>query len=199
MAFDRGRLAKYQAGMRRRIDVLRGKTEDSVEFAVDHLMEDRVDTYFKMEEGFTEIDRALHLIGEELSGVDDLSGAQRLESRLEFLEDRFEELDSETRERPRRRRRKIDFAAFFRAAGGGDGGLSAPRGEIANTSEALGALGLEHGSSMASVTRAFRERAKMLHPDVRKGDRTSEPELRRIIEAYQYLKESISFSQTEPP
>ena len=27
----------------------------------------------------------------------------------------------------------------------------------------------------------------------------SEPELRRIIEAYQYLKESVTFSQTEPP
>ncbi len=199
MAFDPGKFTKYRTRMHRRIEVLRGRTEDSLEFAVDHLMQDRVDTYFKMEEGFTEIVRALQVIEEELSGVDFFAGAQRLESRLEFLEDRFEELDSEARERPRRRRRKIDFAAFFRAAGGGDGELTGPRGEIATTSEALGALGLEHGSSMSTITKAFRERAKRLHPDVRKGDRTSEPELRRIIEAYQYLKESVTFSQTEPP
>ncbi len=91
------------------------------------------------------------------------------------------------------------MASFFRAAGGGGGSDSAPRGEINSTHEALQALGLEQGSSMSAVTKAFRQRAKTLHPDVREGDRTSEPELRRIIEAYQYLKETISFSSTEPP
>lgn len=192
MPFDPGKLAKYQAGMRRRIDSLKSKTEDSFEFAIDHMMLDRVDTYFKVEEGFAEIDRALGLIGEELPEVYDLTGAMRLQSRLEFLEDRFEDLDSEVRERPRRRRRKIDFTAFFKAAGGGGGDLSGSRGEINSTSEAFQALGLDHGSTMSAITRAFRQRAKTLHPDVRKGDRASEPELRRIIEAYQYLKENLT-------
>lgn len=193
MPFDPGKLAKYRAGMQRRIESLKNKTEDSVEFAIDHMMLDRVDSYFKVEEGFAEIDRALCLIGDELLQIDDLSGAMRLQSRLEFLEDRFEDLDSEVRERPRRRRRKIDFTAFFKAAGGGSGGreFSESRGEINSTSEAFQALGLEHGTPMSAVTRAFRQRAKTLHPDVRKGDRASEPELRRIIEAYQYLRENL--------
>ena len=192
MPFDPEKLAKYRSGMRRRIDSLKSKTEDSFDFALDHMMLDRVDSYFRVEEGFAEIDRALCLISEELSQINDRSGAMRLQSRLEFLEDRFEDLDSEVRERPRRRRRKIDFTAFFKAAGGGGGDSPGSRGEINSTSEAFQALGLEHGSSMSAITRAFRQRAKTLHPDVREGDRASEPELRRIIEAYQYLKENLT-------
>lgn len=197
MPFEARKLGKYQASMRRRIESLRSKTEDSLDFAMDHVMQDRVDTYFKVEEGLAEIDRTLGLIEEELSQIHDLSGALRLESRLEFIEDRFEELDSEVRERPRRRRRKINFADFFKAAGGG-GDLPGSRGEINSASEALQVLGLEQGSSLSAITAAFRERAKKLHPDARKGDRSSEPELRRIIEAYQYLKDDLSIMQVDP-
>lgn len=194
MAMNPARLAKYRIGMSRRLESLQNKTEESLDFAIDHLMQERTDTYFKVEQGLTEIERALHLIAEEVPNINDLSGATRLESRLEFLEDRFEELDSEARERPRRRRRKIDFMSFFRTATGGGGDPSSPRGEIGSAFDAFKILGLEQGSTMAAVTRAFRQRAKALHPDVRKGDRTSEPELRRIIEAYQYLRENLSLS-----
>ena len=196
MAFDGRKLAKFQAGMRRRIEALRTKTEDSLDFALDNMMQDRVDSYFKVEEGLEEIDRTLGLIEEELEQIKELSGAMRLDSRLEFIEDRFEELDSEVRQRPRRRRRKINMSDFFKAAGGGDA-LSF-RGEINNATDAFRALGLEHGSSMSAITAAFRQRAKRLHPDVRKGDRSSEPELRRIIEAYQYIKENFIEMQVEP-
>ncbi|MGH7209193.1 MAG: DnaJ domain-containing protein [Nitrospiraceae bacterium] len=198
MAFDRTKLARYRAGMRRRIEALRTKTVDSLDFAIDHMMQDRVDSYFKVEEGLEEIDRTLGLIEEDLDEIRDLSGALRLDSRLEFIEDLFEELDSEARQRPRRRRRRLNMSDFFRAAGGGGDALGS-RGEIANASDALNALGLDSGSSMAAITAAFRQRAKRLHPDVRKGDRSSEPELRRIIEAYQYLRENLSLMQTDPP
>ncbi len=198
MPFDPVRLAKYQAGMRRRIEELKRKTEDSLDFAMDTMMQDRVDTYFKVEEGLAEIDRTLTLIEEELTTICDVAGANRLEARLEFTEDRFEELDSEVRQRPRRRRRRINFADFFRTAAGGEGAASS-RGEISSAAEAFRVLGVEFGSSMTQITAAFRQRAKKLHPDARRGDRSSEPELRRIIEAYQYLKEYLSLSQTEPP
>ncbi len=199
MPFDSRRLERYRSGMRRRILELRGKTEDSLDFAMDHLMQDRVDTYFKVEEGLGEIDLTLGLIEDELDQIQDLAGANRLESRLEFIEDRFEELDSEIRQRPRRRRRRINLSDFFKAASGGGGSANNSPGEINSPSEAFHALGIDHSSSMASITAAFRQRAKKLHPDARKGDRSSEPELRRIIEAYQYLKDYMSYSRTEPP
>ena len=112
MAFSTNRLFKYQRGMRRRIGMLRAKNVDSMEFAVDFMMQERVDSYFRIEPGLEEVERSLQQIEEELELVRDVSGAIRLESRLEFVEDRWDELDSEVRERPRRRRRKINLADF---------------------------------------------------------------------------------------
>ena len=71
-------------------------------------------------------------------------------------------------------------------------------GEVNTAGEAYNALGLEFGSSMSAVTKAFREKAKQFHPDARKGDRSSEPQLRRILDSYQLLKEYLSLSNTDP-
>jgi len=199
MPFNARTFGKFQVGMRRRIVELRAKTEDCLEVAIDSMMEDRVDSFFRIEEGLTEIGHSLGLIEEEMAQVVDLSSAQRLDSRLEFMEDRFDEFDSEVRQRPRRRRRRINMADFFKAAGSEWGETSGTRGEITNPTDAYAALDVEYGSSLLVVTRAFRDRAKKLHPDARRGDRSSEPELRRIIEAYQFLKEHLSLSNTEPP
>jgi hypothetical protein len=198
MPFDARKLGRFQAGMRRRIAELKTKTEDSLDFAMDYMMQDRVDTYFRVEEGLEEIDRTLALMEEELPLVHDLSGAMRLEARLEFVEERWDEFDSEIRQRPRRRRRRINMADFFKAAGGAGGGPGG-RGEINSPTDAYRALGLDYGCGMSEVTAAFRNQAKKLHPDANDGDRSTDPELRRIIEAYQYLKEHLSLSNTEPP
>ncbi len=185
--------------MQRRIESLRAKAESSLEFAVDQMMQDRVDSFFRVEQGLEEVVRTLALIEDELPHVLDLSNAIRLEARLEFVEDRWDDLDSEARERPRRRRRRINLADFLKAAGGSGGDLAANRDGINNAADAYATLGLDFGSSLSDVTAAFRHQAKQLHPDARKGDRSSEPELRRILEAYQYLKEYLSLSNVEPP
>jgi hypothetical protein len=99
MPFDARRQARYQSGMRRRIEFLRAKTEDSLDVAMDSMMQDRVDSYFKIEEGLEEITRMLGLIEEELGLVQDLASALRLESRLEFVEDRFDDVRREAGKR----------------------------------------------------------------------------------------------------
>ena len=190
MPFNARTFGKFQVGMRKRILELRAKTEDCLDVAIDSMMEDRVDSYFRIEEGLTEIDRSLALIEEEMAHVVDLSSAQRLDSRLEFMEDRFEEFDSEVRQRPRRRRRRINMADFFKAAGGGWGEAQGAHGSINTPTEAYAALDVEYGSSLTVVTRAFRDRAKKLHPDARRGDRSSEPELRRIERFKKVIKEA---------
>ncbi len=184
--------------MRKRIDSLRTKTEDSLEIAIDTMMEERVDSFFRVEEGLEEIIKSLLEIEEELGGVRDLSGAMRLESRLEFVEDRWDEFDSEIRERPRRRRKKISLADMLKAASG-SGDLSQGPSGINNAMDAYAVMGVEFGSSLADVTAAFRQKAKQLHPDANNGDRSSEPALRRMLEAYQFLKEYLSLSNVEPP
>jgi hypothetical protein len=198
MPFSAAKYMKFRNGMHKRIGSLRSKTEDSMEVAVDTMMEERVDSYFRIEQGLDEIIKSLLQIEEELEQICDISGAMRLESRLEFVEDRWDDLDSEIRERPRRRRRRISLADMLKAAGGGGGDLSQSSGGVNNAVDAYAIMGVEFGSSLAEVTAAFRHKAKRLHPDANQGDRSSEPELRRMLDAYQFLKEYLSLSNTEP-
>ena len=198
MPFSAAKYMKFRNGMNKRIGSLRSKTEDSMEVAVDTMMEERVDSYFRIEQGLDEIIKSLLQIEEELEQICDLSGAMRLESRLEIVEERWDDLDSEIRERPRRRRRRISLADMLKAAGGGGGDLSQSSGSVNNAVDAYAIMGVEFGSSLAEVTAAFRHKAKLLHPDANQGDRSSEPELRRMLDAYQFLKEYLSLSNTEP-
>ncbi len=198
MAFSTAKYIKFRKGMHRRIESLQSKAADSLDVAIDTMMQERIDSFFRIEQGLEEVAKSLLLIEEELSHVRDLSGAVRLESRLEFVEDRWDDLDSEVRERPRRRRRKINLADFLKAASGGGGDFSQTSGGVNNAMDAYAIIGVEFGSSMADITAAFRQKAKQLHPDSNNGDRSSEPELRRILEAYQFLKEYLSLSNIEP-
>ena len=185
--------------MTRRIAQLRGQTEKSLDFAIETMFQERVEDYLRVEQGLIEVDRMLVVVEEEVASICELNTAQRLEARLEFIEDRFEEFESEIRQRPPRRRRKINLFNFFKAAAGGGGDPMAPAGEIRSAIQAYEILEVEFGSSLSVVTRAFRSRAKKLHPDSRQGDRSSEPELRKIIEAYQYLKtEYFGTDSSEP-
>jgi DnaJ domain len=198
MPFSTSKYIKFRQGMQKRIGALRSRTEESLDVAVDTMMEERVDGFFRVEQGLEEIIRSLVRIEEELGVIHDLSGAMRLESRLEFVEDRWDEFDSEIRERPRRRRRKINLADMLKAASGGGGAFSEQSGGVNNALDAYAAMGVEFGSSLSEVTAAFRIKAKQLHPDANNGDRSSEPELRRMLEAYQFLKEYLSLSNTDP-
>ncbi|MBM4126708.1 MAG: J domain-containing protein [Nitrospira sp.] len=198
MPFSTSKFIKFRQGMQKRIGALRARTEESLDVAVDTMMEERVDGFFRVEQGLEEIIRSLIEIEEELEAIRDLSGAMRLESRLEFVEDRWDEFDSEIRERPRRRRRKINLADMLKAASGAGGALSENPNGVNTALDAYAIMGVEFGSSLADVTAAFRIKAKQLHPDANNGDRSSEPELRRMLEAYQFLKEYLSLSNTEP-
>lgn len=196
MPFSTAKFLKFRSGMQKRIGSLRSKTEDSLECAVDTMMEERVDGFFQVEQGLEEIIKSLLEIEEELEAIRDLAGAMRLESRLEFVEERWDEFDSEIRQRPRRRRKRVSLADMLKAAGGG--GSLENHGAVNNAMDAYAIMGVEFGSSLADVTASFRIKAKQLHPDANNGDRTSEPELRRMLEAYQFLKEYLSLSNTEP-
>jgi len=198
MPFDARNRSRYFSGMRRRIIELKAKSESSLDFAIDTMMMERAESFVSVERGIEEIEHMITIIEEELEEVEELTHAQRLEARLEFVEDRFEDFDSEIYQRPKRRRRKINLFDFFKkATGGGSGEYNASKGEINSHEEAYRALDLEYGSSMAAVTRAFRKRAKQLHPDYNQGDRSAEPELRRIIEAYQWLRADTGIARTE--
>ncbi len=120
MPFDERARSRYFSGMRRRLMELKAKSESSLDFAIDTMMLERAESYIVVENGLVEIERMIAIIEEELEEVEELTQAQRLEARLEFVEDRFEDFDSEIYQRPKRRRRKFNLFDFFRKATGGE-------------------------------------------------------------------------------
>ena len=59
MPFSQSKFIKFQNGMRRRIDSLRPKAEESLEIAVDTMMQERVDSFFRVEQGLEEVIKSL--------------------------------------------------------------------------------------------------------------------------------------------
>src|SRR5207249_9458593 len=140
------------------------------------LLQVQPDLSLKMEGELEEVLRMAELIEGELDEASGISELERLDRRIEFIEDRFEELEAELYSRPRRRRkRRPNLFDFFRQATGG--GATDPQGEVSNAAEAFSILGLEEGSSYTAVTKAFRKKVKELHPDARAGDRSGEVQL----------------------
>jgi hypothetical protein len=193
--------AKARREIQKRVSEIQARSTENLDYAFDKLIHEQPDLYFKMEEGLEEVRLTVVLIGEGLEDASGLAELERLERRLDFVEDRFEELESELFSRPRRRRkRRPSLADFFRAAagGGGSGEAGDPQGEVRTSAEAYAILGLEDDSSLTVVTRAFRQKLKELHPDARDGDRSAEPQLRKLIAAYQYLKTIYNWGEDTP-
>jgi len=187
--------AKARQELKKRVVEITARSAEDLDQAFDKLIHEQPDLYFRLEEGFEEVHQTILLVGEELEGSSGITELERLDRRIEFIEDRFEDLESELFGRPRRRRkRRPSLFDFFRAAsgGGGAGESTDPLSEIRTASEAYETLGLEEGCTLTAVTRAFRQKAKELHPDSRDGDRSGEPKLRRLIAAYQYLKSTYN-------
>lgn len=181
------KIQKQQESLKKRAAELRGKIEQGLEEGFEKLLLENMDSYFRLEEKCQEIDQVLSNLPVEIEETIDKIGFQKLGERLDYLEDLFDDVESETLDKARRRRRRrFNFADFFRYSQGGQTSSS----EISTNAEAYQILGLEVGSSMAKVTAAFRKLAKQLHPDTRGGDRSQEPQLRKLVDAYQFIKDN---------
>ena len=75
-------------------------------------------------------------------------------------------------------------ASHYGWSGSGDGSRSA------DEMRALEALGLEADADPAAVKKAFRERAKQVHPDVAPGDKEAAAEFQKIQVAYEVLRQA---------
>lgn len=186
--------------MKKRVFEIQDRVSKDLDYAFEALLQEQPDLSLKMESELEEVMRMVELIDGELEEASGISELERLDRRIEFIEERFEDVESELFNRPRRRRkRRPNLFDFFRqATGGGSGEASDPQGKITNSAEAYSVLGLEEGASLTVVTRAFRRKAKELHPDSRDGDRSKEPQLRKLIAAYQYLKSVYNWGEDNP-
>lgn len=100
--------------------------------------------------------------------------------------DYFEGLE-ETERQERARAEQRDNAGYAEAAhygwaGSGDGTRSA------DEMRALDLLGLEADADFTAIKKAYRERAKLVHPDVKPGDAEAAKQFHAIQLAYEVLR-----------
>ena len=180
--------SERQQRFERRLAGVQERVQDSSCYAFDRLFGERMDTYFVVEERLEEFEKLFAQISLELSNVKEKGTLERLEKRFYYLEDSFEEVDAEIRERPVRYRNRFRLSDFFRQWQEQQGNAGEVQSEIRDEAEAYEILGVATGSDLKTVTAVFRQLAKKLHPDGRDGDRSEEIRLRKIVAAYQYIR-----------
>ena len=193
--------AKARQEMKRRVAEIQARVPKGIDYAFESLLQEQPDLSLKMEGALEEVLRMVETIDGEIEEVSSVAELERLARRIEFVEEQFEDVEAELYSRPRRRRKhRPNLFDFFRqaAGGGGSDGSSDPQGEVRTAAEAFAVLGLEEGSSYAAATKAFRKKAKELHPDSREGDRSGEAQLRKLIVAYQYIKTIYNWGEDKP-
>ena len=139
-----------------------------------------------MEEKFSDLDRLFSCLLEELSRDGSRPQLARVARKSEFLEDRFEELDSVLRNRPRRKRAALPWEKFFRMGAGGE--KASATSERDRLKKHCRTLGVPETASFEEIRRKVRSLLKENHPDMRAGDRSGEGRMRDILESYGFLK-----------
>ena len=139
-----------------------------------------------MEEKFSDLDRLFSGLLDDLSRDGSRPQLARVARKSEFLEDRFEELDSVLRNRPRRKRAALPWEKFFRMGAGG--GSPSARSDRDLLGKHCRTLGVPETASFEEIRRKVRSLLKENHPDMRAGDRSGEGRMRDILESYSFLK-----------
>jgi len=98
--------AKALQEMKSRVAELQARIAKDVDYAFEALLQVQPDLSLKMESELEEVLRMAELIEGELDEASGISELERLDRRIEFIEDRFEELEAELYSRPRRRRKR---------------------------------------------------------------------------------------------
>lgn len=142
----------------------------------------------EMEERFAELERLFSGLLDEIARETSRPGLAKIARKSEFLEDRFEELDSLLRNRPRRKRTVFPWEKFFRMGAGGDEQAPGNKREE-RLRAACRTLGIPESSQWEEIRKKVRSLLKEMHPDMRSGDRSQEGRMREILEAYAFLKE----------
>lgn len=179
---------RVRGELRRMIEDLMRKSQSGMDLAMDRMFALQPETYLRYEERFSELIRLFSCLQEELERAADWNALDRLQRRVFFLEDRFEDVDSVLRNRPKKIRTRLPWDRMFRMAGANGGGRRGEPGNRLSVSEACRILGIEDGTTFPEIRKRFRRLMKELHPDVRMGDRSAEGQMRLVIDAYEVLK-----------
>ena len=147
----------------------------------------------KVEEKLIRFESLISKLDNELDQSNSMAILRQVAGRVNYIADQVDALESLIYKRASRRSRfGFNLSDFFKyASQERKNGSSVSWKEITSISEAYEALELEEGCHLSEVTASFRRFAKKYHPDARGGDRSNEKQLRRVVEAYQIIRENI--------
>ena len=173
------------------LEQLKRALPPALDHAFDRYFEREVSRYLKIEAQLDRFQTLILKLGDEVQKAETLFALRQAAGRVSYVADRIDELEAALYRRSRRRGRLFNLGDFFKHfSQESRNGTADAKGEVHSLSEAYRILKLEEGCSLSEVTAAFRRLAKVYHPDARGGDRSDEQHLRRVVEAYQMIKEA---------
>lgn len=184
---SRAKTMEVRKRVRDRVSDFHHRVQKCSDEALEKVLYERMDTYFTQEARLEALDQVLIQLSMEVDQSEELYHLKKISDRINYLEEHFDDIESKLYNRPARPRRdRPNIFDFFRRAQSQS--QSEKGSEIHSENEACQELGIENGSSLKKVKRAFRKLIKDLHPDQHNGDRSTEPKLRKLVEAYEFLK-----------
>ena len=183
---------KKKSGLKRYLEKLSTALPPAFDHAFDRYFEAQAGTYLKLEAKLVRFEGLILKLEDQIAEADTMADLRQTAGRLAYVADRIDEVEASLYKRSRRRNRFVfDLSDFFNSSQKNRNGSSPSQGEVHSLDEAYQTLNIEEGATLSEVTAAFRRLAKQYHPDARGGDRSNERHLRRVLEAYQIVKESL--------
>lgn len=183
------RLLRKKRQLRKHLRKLKATLPLALNDAFDRYFENQPSAYLRIEEKLDHLVSLFDVLEQQIRVAECNSDLAQVGGRIDFVADRLDEIEAKLYNRPLRRRRGFNFSDFFKHfADRSKRGPSSEGQEIASMSESYQVLGLSADCKLSELLLAFRRLAKKYHPDARGGDRSSEKEFRRVLEAYEMIK-----------
>lgn len=190
---DAKRFIRRKKDLKHHLTRMRAALPEAFDRAFDRYFDGEALTWLKVEEKLIRFESLISKLDIEVDQSNSMAMLRQVAGRINYIADQVDELESVIYKRGRRRSRfPFNLSDFFKyASQDRKNGSSASWKEICSLSEAYETLELEEGCILSQVTASFRRFAKKYHPDARGGDRSDEKHLRRVVEAYQMIRESL--------
>ncbi|MEK7702382.1 MAG: DnaJ domain-containing protein [Nitrospirota bacterium] len=184
---DAKKIADQKRKLIRKAIMLHAGIEKDILYVFEKYFDDNSYAYLSFEQKMSSTLALLQSIQTQIEETNRLFDLSKIAERIGYIEERVDELVSPLYNR-RRKSRRFRFSDFFNKYKEQMGGGA--ESEIGSLKEAFDLLGLSGEEDMLVVTATFRRLAKKYHPDACGGDRSGEIELRKIVGAYQLIKQN---------
>jgi hypothetical protein len=181
------KLLERKAKLTGRINKVCETIDQDISYTFEKFFENNSYAYFALEEKLMGMKFLLETLRDQVKEAASVGDLLTFVGRMDYIEDRLDEMESQIYRRRRKRLHRFRLADFFNASQ-----KEGQDNRVASLQTAYTLLGLTGQEGLLEVTATFRRLVKSCHPDARGGDRSDEGRLRKIMDAYQYIKQHFA-------